>query len=236
MYKRAVILAGGLGARLSPYTIVLPKPLMPVGEYPILEIVVRQLAHHKFGRITIAVNHQVDLIQAFFGNGSKWNVLIDYSIEDRPLSTMGPLKLVNDLPDNFLVMNGDILTDLNYGKFFNEHVKKGSLFTIASSIRREVSEFGVLEVNKRGFLTGFSEKPVKQYQVSMGIYMVNKKILEYLPEDRPYGFDKLMSDLLRSKGKVKVKSYPGYWLDIGRPDDYTRAIEEFDRLKIKLLK
>ncbi|MDO8662395.1 MAG: sugar phosphate nucleotidyltransferase [Candidatus Omnitrophota bacterium] len=236
MYRRAVILAGGLGTRLSPYTIVLPKPLMPVGEYPILEVVVRQLAHYKFERITIAVNHQVDLIHAFFGNGSKWGVQIDYSIEDKPLGTMGPLKLINDLPDNFLVMNGDILTELDYGKFFDEHLKKGSLFTIASSTREEVSEFGVLDVSKTGFLAGFKEKPVKRYQVSMGIYMVNKKVLRYLPEDKPYGFDKLMHDLLKSKEKVRVKSHSGYWLDIGRPDDYARAIEEFDRLKVKLLK
>ncbi len=236
MYKRAVILAGGLGTRLSPYTIILPKPLMPVGEYPILEVVVRQLAYHKFKRITIAVNHQVDLIRAFFGNGSKWNVQIDYSVEDRSLGTMGPLKLISDLPDNFLVMNGDILTDLDYGKFFDEHVEEGSLFTIASSAREEVSEFGVLEVSKNGFLAGFKEKPVKQYQVSMGIYMVNKKVMKYLPEDKSYGFDKLMNDLLKSKEKVRVKSYSGYWLDIGRPDDYARAIAEFDKLKVKLLK
>lgn len=236
MYKRAVILAGGLGTRLSPYTIVLPKPLMPIGEYPILEVVVRQLAYHKFKRITIAVNHQVDLIQAFFGNGNKWNVQIDYSVEDRPLGTMGPLKLITDLPDNFLVMNGDILTDLDYGKFFDEHVRKDVLFTIASSTREEISEFGVLEVDNTGFLAGFKEKPVKHYQVSMGIYMVNKKVLKYLPEDKLYGFDKLMNNLLRSREKVRVKNYSGYWLDIGRPDDYARAITEFDRLKIKLLK
>lgn len=229
MYKRtAVILAGGLGTRLSPYTIVLPKPLMPLGEYPILEIVIKQLAYHKFERITIAVNHQVDIIQAFFGNGSKWNVKIGYSVEDSPLGTMGPLRLINNLPNDFLVMNGDILTDLDYREFFDEHVKKGSLFTIASSIRKEVSEFGVLEVNeKTGFLAGFKEKPVKQYIVSMGIYMVNKKILEYLPKDKPYGFDKLMNELLKSKEKIRINKHTGYWLDIGNPNDYMLAVNEF---------
>lgn len=236
MGKRAVILAGGLGTRLSPYTVVLPKPLMPIGDYPILEVVVRQLAHHKFERITMAVNHQVDIIQAFFGNGSKWNIEIDYSIEDRPLNTMGPLKLINDLPEDFLVMNGDILTDLDYGKFFNGHVKNGSIFTIASSLRKEESEFGVLEVDKQGFLRGFEEKPVRRSQVSMGIYMLNKKVLQYVPENNAYGFDELMANLLGTKKKIKIENHKGYWLDIGRPDDYAQAIREFSMLKGKLLR
>lgn len=236
MRKRAVILAGGLGTRLSPYTVVLPKPLMPIGDYPILEVVVRQLAHHKFEHLTMAVNHQVDIIQAFFGNGSKWNIQIDYSIEDKPLNTMGPLKLINDLPEDFLVMNGDILTDLDYGKFFSGHIKNGSIFTIASSFRKEESEFGVLEVDKQGFLSGFEEKPVRRYQVSMGIYMLNKKVLNYVPGNRPYGFDELMVDLLETKNKIKIENHKGYWLDIGRPDDYAQAVKEFSMLKERLLK
>lgn len=109
--KRAVILAGGKGTRLRPYTLVLPKPLMPIGDYPILEVIIRQLVQNGFNRITMAVNHQADLIQTFFGDGSKWDIKIDYSLEDKPLSTMAPLKLIDDLPDDFLVMNGDILTD-----------------------------------------------------------------------------------------------------------------------------
>jgi len=236
MYRRAVILAGGLGTRLNPYTIILPKPLMPVGEYPVLEIVIRQLAYHKFKQITMAVNHQADLIQAFFGDGSKWNIHIDYSVEDIPLSTMGPLKLIKNLPEDFLVMNGDILTDLDYGELFDEHIKKGSIFTIASSIREQISEFGILEVDEKDFLTGFKEKPVVKFQVSTGIYMLNKKVLHYLPNGRPCGFDKLMLDLLKSKEKIKVKKHLGYWLDIGRADDYVQANKEFDGIRNKLLK
>ena len=114
MNRRAVILAGGKGTRLRPYTVVLPKPLMPIGEYPILEVVVRQLARHGFDRVTMAVNHQAELIKAFFGDGSKWHVQIDYSLEDQPLGTMGPLKRIADLPEHFLVMNGDVLTDLDF--------------------------------------------------------------------------------------------------------------------------
>ena len=119
MYKRVIILAGGKGTRLRPYTVVLPKPLMPIGEYPILEVIVRQLVNNGFNHITMAVNHQAEIMQAFFGDGKKWGIKIDYSIEDQPLGTMGPLKLLKDLSDDFLVMNGDILTDLNFAEFFD---------------------------------------------------------------------------------------------------------------------
>src|SRR5690242_19939529 len=145
MSKTAVILAGGKGTRLRPYTVVLPKPLMPIGEYPILEVVVRQLAAHRFDRVTMAVNHQAELIRAFFGDGSKWNLRIDYSLEDEPLGTMGPLRLIADLPQHFLVMNGDILSDLSYGSFFEEHVAANRLFTISSHRRTSVIDYGVLE-------------------------------------------------------------------------------------------
>ena len=135
MSRRAVILAGGKGTRLRPYTVVLPKPLMPIGEYPILEVVIRQLARQGFDRITIAVNHQAQLIIAFCGDGSRWGVRIDYSLEDRPLGTMGPLRLIDDLPPHFLVMNGDVLTDLSFVDFYLEHAASDRLFTISSHER-----------------------------------------------------------------------------------------------------
>ena len=131
MYKRAIILAGGKGTRLRPYTVVLPKPLMPISEYPILEIIVRQLVKNRFNEITLAVNHQADIIKAYFGNGSKWDIDINYSLEKIPLSTMGPLRLIEDLPENFLVMNGDILTDLNFSELFEYHLKRKNMFTIS---------------------------------------------------------------------------------------------------------
>lgn len=236
MSKRAIVLSGGKGTRLKPYTVVLPKTLMPVGEYPILEIVVRQLAKNGFDTITMAVNHQAELIQAFFGNGGKWGVRIDYSIEERPLSTMGPLRLIKDLPDNFLIMNGDILTDLEYTKFFNYHVKSANLFTVSSFIREQASEYGVLKVNGKNALSGFTEKPIVKYEVSMGVYAANKKILEYIPHGKPYGFDSLMSDLIRRNKRVMVKRHSGYWLDIGRPDDYNQAMDEFETRKNIFLK
>lgn len=234
MRKRAIILAGGKGTRLRPYTTVLPKPLMPIGDYPILEVVIRQLIKHGFDHITLAVNHQAELIKAFFGDGSKWGIHIDYSLEKCPLGTMGPLGIISDLPNHFLVMNGDVLTDLNFSSLYNEHEKNEELFTISSHLRENKIDYGVLEVydNK---LIGFLEKPITKYEVSMGIYLVNKKILNYIPKNIHYGFDNLMHDLLRDKKTIHVFRHDGYWLDIGRPDDYIQAIEEFDTLKATFL-
>mgnify|MGYP001476118579 CR=1 FL=1 len=235
MCKRAVILAGGKGTRLKPYTVVLPKPLMPIGDFPILEVVIRQLAKNEFGHVTITVNHQAEIIKAFCGDGSRWGIKVDYSLESKPLSTMGPLKLIKDLPENFLVMNGDILTDLSFADFYNAHLTENNLFSISSYQRTEVSEYGVLEVDSSNRLTGFKEKPHNHYLVSMGIYMLNRRILDFIPEDTFFGFDMLMHDLLSKGEKVAVKPYDGYWLDIGRPDDYMQAIEEFDANKDKFL-
>jgi NDP-mannose synthase len=234
--KRAVILAGGKGTRLRPYTVVLPKPLMPIGDYPILEVIIRQLKEYGFTHITMAVNHQAEIIKAFFGDGSKWGVEIDYSVEEKALSTMAPLKLVKDLPDDFLVMNGDILTDLDYGLFYENHIKNGNIFTISSYQREVRSEFGVLDIDSENTLYGFREKPVSTYDVSMGIYMVSKKAVEYIPENTFYGFDHLMLDLIKHNEKPKIQKFNGYWLDIGRPDDYETAINMFENNSKQFLK
>jgi NDP-sugar pyrophosphorylase family protein len=236
MSRRAVILAGGKGARLRPYTVVLPKPLMPIGEFPILEVIVKQLALHGFDHITMAVNHQAEIIKAFFQDGRKWGIRIDYSLEDAPLGTMGPLRLIPELPDNFLVMNGDVLTDLDYAGFFELHSGSGSIFSISSSVRNHVVDYGVLETNEMGSLSGFREKPSLQYQVSMGVYMVSRRALAYIPQEGPYGFDRLMLDLLAAGERVDVRPYRGYWLDIGRPDDYAQAIDVFEDMRASFLR
>ena len=236
MSKRAVILAGGKGTRLRPYTVVLPKPLMPLGDYPILEVIVRQLVKSGFDHITMTVNHQAELIKTFFGSGEKWGIKIDYSLEDKPLSTMGPLSLINDLPENFLVMNGDILTDLDFDDFYTQHTKAGNIFTISSYVREHVNLYGVLETNDQQELVDFKEKPVTRFEVSMGIYMLNKAVLEYIPHNQPYGFDHLMLDLIKVNKNAAVRPFDGYWLDIGRPDDYMVAIDEFEKNKATFLK
>lgn len=233
---RAVILAGGKGTRLKPYTIVIPKPLVPIGEYPILEIIIRQLVFYGFRHITLAVNHQAEIIQAYFGSGEKWGITIDYSLEDRSLSTMGPLRLIHDLPENFLVMNGDILTDLDFKAFHDFHIAQNNIFTVSSYQREVYSEYGVLQVDHLNRLIDFKEKPVVKYNVSMGVYMANRDVLHYVPEGQPYGFDNLMIDLIAANNPARVKPFDGYWLDIGRPDDYSQAIDEFEILKERFLR
>jgi len=236
MSKRAVILAGGIGSRLRPYTVVLPKPLMPIGEFPILEVVIRQLIHYGFDHITLAVNHQAEIIQSYFNSGSKWGITIDYSLEKKSLGTMGPLRLIDDLPDNFLVMNGDVLTDFNYEKFYREHLSGEQIFSIASSLRMQQSEFGVLDVDSKRNLYGFREKPMVHYEVSMGIYMLSKEVLQFIPHDQFFGFDELMLQFLELQEQVKVVPHEGYWLDIGRPDDYMKAIDIFEEQQDLFLK
>ena len=228
---KAVILAGGKGTRLRPYTVVLPKPLMPVGDYPILEVIIKQLVPAGFNQITLAINHQAALFRTFFGDGEKWNANIDFSLEKEPLGTMGPLKLIDNLPDDFLVMNGDILTDLSYSALYNNHLNSGAWLTISSFKRIQDIDYGVLEVNENRSLSGFKEKPNIPFEVSMGIYILNKKVLDLIPKDKYYGFDHLVLDLLSANKKINVVLHEGYWLDIGRPDDYMKAIDEFDSMK-----
>ena len=221
--KRAVILAGGKGTRLKPYTINLPKPLVPVGGVPILEIIVRQLKQYGFTHITMAVSHMAEVIRSFFSDGSDWGMQIDYSLEYKPLSTMGPLKLLENLPENFLVMNVDNLTDLNYSDFFDTHINARSAFSIAGYKRQQKVDFGVLEVNSERELIGFQEKPVFEYFVSMGVYILNRSVLELIPDNTSYGFDQLMLKMIKNKQPVLVEPFQGYWLDIGRPEDYEEA-------------
>ncbi len=234
MSRRAVILAGGKGTRLQPYTFVLPKPLMPIGDQPILEIIIRQLSRSGFNHITLAVNHQAELIKAYFGDGSRWDLLIDYSLETVPMGTMGPLKLIPDLPDHFLIMNGDVLADLSFQGFFDSHQEKNRLFSISSYVRQNEIDYGVLST-QNNVLTGFEEKPSATYEVSMGIYMASRRILDNIPISINYGFDSLMTDLLNQGKEVAVLPHEGYWLDIGRRDDYLQAIQEYDDLKSILL-
>lgn len=234
MSKRAIILAGGKGTRLRPYTAVLPKPLMPIGEYPILEVIIRQLINQGFDHITLALNHQANIFQSFFGDGSKWNITIDYSLETKPLSTMGPLTLIDNLSEDFLIMNGDILSDIHYGELFDWHVNNNNLFTISSHKRDSFIDYGVLETQE-GVLTGFIEKPNYKFEVSMGIYIANKRILDFIPHNEPFGFDQLMLKLIAAQERVNVQDYNGIWLDIGRPDDYEQAIDLFEEQKDKFL-
>ena len=232
--SRAVILAGGRGTRLHPFTITLPKPLVPIGDQPILEIVIAQLIARGFSHITLAVNHQAEIIRAYFGDGSRWNVKIDYSLENKPLSTMAPLRLIPDLPDDFLVMNGDVLTDLHFARLLDEHIRGRQLFTISAARRDQTIDYGVLQIGPDGYLVGFQEKPKIPYSVSMGVYCVNKRALDWIPDDEAFGFDQLMLKMIAERQRVRITVHDGYWLDIGRPDDYRQALDDWPTLRTKL--
>ena len=226
---RVVILAGGKGKRLAPYTFVIPKPIVPIGTTPILEIVLRQLARDGFGRVTIALGHMSDIIKAMAGDGRRFGVEIEYSLETQPLSTVGPLTLIDNLTDDFIVMNADLLTDLSFSDLWDYHRREGAIATIATYVKTTRLELGVLQVDSNHQIVGFEEKPTLQHHVSMGIYAFNKAIMEYIPVGEPFGFDTLMERLL-GRGET-VRSYPfsGRWLDIGVPADYDRAQEEFEQ-------
>ena len=232
---RAIILAGGKGTRLRPYTYSLPKPLMPIGEkMPILEIILKQLNKYGFNRITIAVNYMAKIIQAFFGDGADWGLNIDYSLEEKPLSTIGPLTLIQDLPSNFLVMNGDILTDLNYKNLYDWHVHNVNDITVATFKREIKIDFGVLKYKENKRIYEFIEKPVYIFDVSMGVYILNKKVISDLPINEAYGFDQLMADGIKKEYKIMAYPHDSYWLDIGRDDDYQIANEDFIKNKKKI--
>ena len=228
---QAVILAGGKGTRLKPYTTVLPKPLMPIGDCPILEVVVRQFKKNGFNKITMAVGHEHDLFIAFFGNGEKWDISIDYYVEKEPLGTAAPIRHIKNLDETFLMMNGDILTDLNFRDLFDLHIKKQADLSVAAHERTQNVNYGILEYTSDGILTKFLEKPSYRFNVSMGIYIVSHKIISLIPDQGYFDFPDLVQNLLIEKRKIYCFPYNGYWMDIGRPDDYEQAIDDYAKMK-----
>jgi len=199
----------------------------------IIEIIIRQLAASGFDHITIAVNHMAKLIMAFCGDGSRWGIKIDYSVEDQPLSTIGPLTLIDDLPEHFLVMNGDILSDLDYGAFLKNHVQENNDVSVSVYSREVNIDFGVLHLDLAGKLEGFTEKPTEKFIVSMGVYGISRRIVENLDHNQPYGFDNLMIDGIRNGQRFSAVKFDGYWLDIGRPSDYDQANADFEEIYTK---
>lgn len=232
---RAVILAGGRGTRLRPYTTVFPKPLMPIDDTPILEVVIRQLKHAGITDIVMAVGHLAELLEAYFGDGSRWGVHIAYSREEQPLGTAGPLALIPGLDETFLVMNGDVLTTLDYRALIAEHHSRGGIATIATYARNVKIDLGVIETDGAGRLTDYIEKPTYHYRVSMGIYIFEPAVHAYIEYGQRLDFPDLIHRLLRAGRPVQSYLFDGYWLDIGRPDDYEQAIEEFARLREQFL-
>ncbi len=236
--RRAVILAGGLGTRLRPYTTVLPKPLMPIGDRPILDIVIRQLAASGFDRVTIATGYLAELIEAFFGDGSRHGVPVDYFREDEPLGTVGALSLIDGLDEDFLVMNGDILTDLDYGALLERHRAGGQAATIAARSREVQVSLGVMLFDKPDDptqVTGYVEKPSYSYQVSMGIYCFAPRVRQHIPRGQRIDFPDLVLRLIDAGEMVRAWPSHDQWFDIGRHDDYEAAQDAFDQLQSRLI-
>lgn len=225
---RVVILAGGKGKRLAPYTFVIPKPIVPIGTTPILEVVLRQLARHGFSDVTIALGHMSDIIRAVGGDGSRFGVSITYSQEPKPLGTIGPLALIPDLSDDFIVMNADLLTDLDFGDLWRYHKAHRGIATVATFEKTTKLELGVLRTDGDARIVSFEEKPTLRHKVSMGIYVFNRAVLEYVPADVSFGFDTLMATLLARGETVRSYDFAGRWLDIGVPEDYEKAQTEFE--------
>ena len=224
MTKRAVILAGGKGTRLAPYTTVFPKPLMPLGDTPILEVILRQLARGGFEHATLAVGHLAELMEAFCGDGEKFGVAIDYVREDAPLGTAGSLAMVSDLSeDAFLVMNGDVLSTLDYAAFLDRHAESGACVSIATYVRRQQVDFGVVVSDPGGRVTDYVEKPENEYLVSMGVYGFSPRAIAHIDPGERLDFPDLVTRLLAAGEYVRSEPFDGYWLDIGRHDDFAAA-------------
>ena len=224
---RVIIQAGGVGSRLRPYTTVVPKPLMPVAEMPILEIVIRQLVTRGFDHITITVGHLAPLIRAFFGDGAAFGVRIDYLLEEQPLGTIGAVRMVPGLTEPFIVMNGDLLTDIDYGAFYKEHVASGASMSVAVYNKEVPISLGVIKFDTDRRIIGFEEKPVKTFPVSMGVYAMNPEMLEQIPSGEHFGFDDLMAKVFAENISVRAAEFNGIWLDIGRHEDYDSATRMF---------
>ncbi|MBI4618328.1 MAG: nucleotidyltransferase family protein [Planctomycetes bacterium] len=228
MIRRAVILAGGKGRRLYPYTACLPKPLVPVGDRPIVETLLLQLQRAGIDHVTFATGHLAELIMAFFGSGEKYGIRIDYAVEEKPLGTVGPLRRIDGLSECFFVLNGDLLTDVSFAELARFHQEQGTVLTVATYRKRIQVGLGVLETGPDHRVRRFQEKPNLEFDASMGIYVFDPRILQFIPEDRAMGFDELMAELLSRGEGIASYRHNGAWYDIGSPEDYQRAIEEFE--------
>ena len=232
---KAVILAGGKGTRLSPYTKVLPKPLMPIGDMPILEVILRQIKLAGIDDVVLTVGHLSELLRTFFQDGSRLGLNISYNYEDSPLGTAGPIAFVPNLEETFLVMNGDVLSTLPLRELLQFHKANNAIATIATHHRRVKVDLGVIQWDGDARVTGYIEKPTYDYSVSMGIYVFEPNVLSYIPKGEYYDFPDLVKKLIGVGEKVVGYRFDGYWQDLGRPDDYESAAQDFDQMRSQFL-
>jgi NDP-sugar pyrophosphorylase family protein len=232
---KAVVLAGGRGTRLAPYTKILPKPLMPIGDMPILEILLRQMKRAGVDEAILTVGHLAEILRAFFQDGDRFGLKIKYSFECQPLGTAGPLSLLDGLDDTFLVANGDVLTTLDLRALVDYHRRNKSMLTIAAYVRNVRIDFGVIRTNFNNEIVGYIEKPTYDLCVSMGVYVFEPRVLPYIAHNQYLDFPDLVLKLLGAGERVMTYPFEGYWKDLGRFDDYEQAVAEIEDILPQIL-
>ena len=232
---KAVILAGGKGTRLAPYTHILPKPLMPIGDMPIMELLLWQMQRAGVNDIVLTVGHLSELLRTFFKDGEKWGVNISYSYEDAPLGTAGPLSLIDGLNETFLVTNGDVMTTLDLRELFAFHKEQGGAATIAVHKRQVKINLGVVQMDGGYSIAGYIEKPTYDYTVSMGIYVFEPRVLQHISYNEYLDFPDLVLKLIDAGEKVIAYPFDGYWKDLGYAGDYEQASQDFAEMRSQFL-
>jgi NDP-sugar pyrophosphorylase family protein len=232
---KAVVLAGGKGSRLAPYTRILPKPLMPISDMPILEVILQQLKAAGIKDVVLTVGHLSELLHAFFRDGSQFGINITYSYEECPLGTAGPVALVHGLDEAFVVMNGDVLTTIDLRDLVRFHKEQKAIATIAAHHRQSKLDLGVIQKDGDYRITAYIEKPVSDFLVSMGIYVFEPAVLSYITVGQYLDFPNLVQKMIAAGERVIAYQYDGYWEDLGRPDDYERASRDFDNMRAQFL-
>lgn len=228
---KVVILAGGKGTRLKPYTITLPKPLVPLGNKSVMEILLENLKNQGFKDITVSVGYHADLIKSYFNNGSKFGVNLTYIEEKEPLSTAGPLKLLknNEITDPIIIINGDTVTSLNLNELIDAHKKSGAAMTVVVKKVKNLINFGVIDIDSNNMITDYREKPSNDHIVSIGIYVVDPKVLDHIATGEKIGMPDLVLRLIKNGNKVHAFATEKEWFDFGRPEDYERALDTIEK-------
>jgi len=218
-----------------PYTLVLPKPIMPVGESPVIEILLKWLRRNGITEVDMTIGYLGSLIRTFCGNGSAWDMNIEYFEESSPLGTVGSLPMISrKFTDTFLVINGDVITDVDLRKMLEFHKAKKCMLTVATTIKKVNVDLGVIEA-RDSIISKFSEKPVVEFCVSMGIYLMEPDVIKYIPKGVSFGFDDLVGTMMSEGAPIAVFNHGGYWMDIGRPDDFKKVQEEYETHRSKIL-
>jgi len=224
----AVLLAGGRGTRLAPLTVTVPKPLLPLGERPIIDILLAQLAAAGVARVFVCLGYLAPLMQAFLGDGARWGLAIEPRIEAEPLGTAGGLRAIEDLSDDFFVVNGDTLTDLDFPAMAAAHREAGAMATLFTPWVDEQIDYGVVSIDEGGALTEYLEKPRRGYHVSSGVYVLSRGVLPLIPPAGAFDMPDLIRAAMADRRKVIAHASDAYWKDIGRLDHYEAATRDFE--------